>query len=174
MEVNLGRRKVNYRGKKEYTEKHLENGRNLRKSNAYPIKCEVKLNRVWKDSKHNIETTRRNRKKKEQEGTLPCSISIEPSHYNKRWQTYPAIIPAGGITKKGYVKEVWIEVRGYSEPIVIGNQSYEVEVIDPIAHNTEQWIQGFKVGIDVFLLPSLKIVVKYYHEKKGIQSLLTQ
>ena len=162
MAVNLGRRKVNYRGKKEYIEKHLENGRNLRKSNAYPIKCEVKLNRVWKDSKHNIETTRRNRQRMEQEGTLPPSISIEPSHYNEHWQTYPAIIPAGGITKTGYVKEVWIEC--YFKSIEIDNQSYEI--IDPYAHSTEQWIQGFRVGIDVFLLPSLKIIVKYYRESE--------
>ena len=34
MEVNLGSRKISYRGKKEYTEKYLENGRNLKK-----IKC---------------------------------------------------------------------------------------------------------------------------------------
>ena len=166
MEVNLGRRKTGYSGKREYIEKHLENGRNLRKSNAYPIKCEVKIKRVWKDSKHNIETTRRNRQRMEQEGTLPTSISVEPSPYNDHWTPYPAIIPAGGITRKGYVKEAWIQVRGYSESIEIDSQSYEVEVIDPIAHNTEQWIQGFSVGIDVFLLPSPKIVVKYYHEKK--------
>ena len=162
MEVNLGRRKTNYRGKKESIEKHLENGRNLRKSNTDPIKCEVKLNRVWKDSKHNIETTRRNLQRMEQEGTLPTSISTEPSLYNEHCQTYPAIIPAGGITKKGYVKEAWIQVIGYSKSIEIDSQFYAVEVIDPIAHNTEQWIQGFRVGMDIFLLPSLKIVVKYY------------
>ena len=166
MEVNLGRRKTGYQGKREYIEKHLENGRSLRKSNDYPLKCEVKLNRVWKNSKHNIETTRRNRQRMEQEGTLPSSISTEPSHYNEHWQTYPAIIPAGGITRKGYVKEVWVEVRGYSKSIQIGSQSHEVEVIDPVAHNTEKWIQGFRVGIDVFLLPSPKIVVKYYRESE--------
>ena len=166
MEVNLGRRRTGYSGKREYIEKHLENGRNLRKSNDYPIKCEIKLNRVWKDSKHNIETTRRNRQRMEQEGTLPSTIPVEPSPYNNHWQTYPAIIPAGGITRKGYVKEVWVEVRGYSKSIQIGSQSHKVEVIDPIAHNTEQWIQGFRVGIDVFLLPSLKIVVKYYRESE--------
>lgn len=153
MEVNLGRRKTGYRGKREYIEKLLENGRSLRKSNAYPIKCEVKLNRVWKDSKYNIETTRRNLRKMEKEGTLPPSVSIEPSPYNKHWKTYPAIIPTGGITKAGYVKEAWIQVRGYSELIEIGSQSHEVEVIDPIAHNTEQWIQGFRVEIDVFCYP---------------------
>ena len=165
MEVNLGRRRISYRGKKEYEEKHLENGRNLRKSNVYPIKCEVKLNRVWKASKHNIETTRRNLQRMEKEGTLPPSVSTEPSPYNEHWQTYPAIIPTDGITKAGYVKEAWIQVIGYSESIEIGNQTYEVEVIDPYAHDTEEWIQGFRVEIGVFLLPSPKIVVKYYREK---------
>ena len=163
-QVNLGRRKVIHGSTKEsvFLEKHLENGRKLRKSNAYPINCMAKLNRVWKDSKHNIETTRRNRQRMEQEGTLPPSIPIEPSHYNEHWQTYPAIIPIGGITSKGYVKEVWIE--DYPESVTIDNQSYEI--INPYAHNTEQWVQGFKVGIDVFLLPSPKIAVKYYHQKK--------
>ena len=166
MEVNLGRRKISrYREKKEYTEKHLESGQNLRKSNAYPIKCEVKLNRVWKASKHNIETTRRNLQRREKEGTLPPSVSTEPSLYNEHWQTYPAIIPAGGITKAGYVKEAWIQVTGYPESIEIGNQTYEVEVINPYAHDTEGWIQGFRVERGVFLLPSSKIVVKYYREK---------
>lgn len=163
-QVNLGHRKVIHGTAKEsvYLEKHLENGRNLRKSNTSPIKCEVKLNRVWKASKDYIERTRRNLKRKEQEGTLPPHISVEPSLCNELPQTYPAIIPAGGITSKGYVKEVWIE--DYPESVTIDNQSYEI--INPYAHNTEQWIQGFKVEIDVFLLPSPKIVVKYYHEKK--------
>ena len=163
-QVNLGHRKVIHGTTKESVslQKHLENGRNLRKSNASPIKCDMELKRVWKDSKHNIETTRRNRQRMEQEGTLPPWIPVEPSHYNNLPQTHPAIIPAGGITRAGYVKEVWIE--DYPESTTIDNQSYEI--INPYAHNTEQWIQGFKVGIDVFLLPSPKIVVKYYHEKK--------
>ena len=163
-QVNLGHRKVTYGTIKQsvFLQKHLENGRNLRKSNTSPIKCEVKLNRVWKASKDYIEKTRCNLKRKEQEGTLPNYISVEPSPYNEHWQTYSAIIPAGGITKTGYVKEVWIE--DYPESITIDNQSYEI--INPYAHNTEQWIQGFKVKNDGFLLPSPKIVVKYYHEKK--------
>ena len=163
MEVNLGRRKISDRRKKEYKEKHLKSGQNLRELNAYPIKCEVKLNRVWKDSKHNIETTRHNRRRMAQEGTLPPSVPIEPSLYNEHWRLYPAIIPDGGITRAGYVKEVWIE--DYRELITINNQSYEI--IPAYAHNTEQWIQGFKVGIDVFLLPSPIIVVKYYHKRKS-------
>ena len=164
-QVNLGHRKVINGTIKESVslEEHLENGRKLRKSNAYPIKCEVKLNRVWKSSKQYIETTRCNLQRMDKEGTLPPSISIEPSHYNERWQTYPAIIPAGGITKKGYVKEAWIEITRYPETIEIDNQSYEV--IDPYAHDTEEWIQGFKVGTEVTLLPSPKIVVKYYRER---------
>lgn len=157
-EVNLGRRQVIHETNNEFVEEQLENGCNLRKSNAYPIKCRVKLNSVWKDSKHNIETTQRNRERMAQEGTLPPSVPIEPSHYNSHWNPYSAIILSGGISKKGYVKEVWIE--GFTELIEIDNQFYKV--MDPYVHDTGKWIQGFRVGTDVLLLPSPKIVVKYY------------
>lgn len=164
-EVNLGHRKIGSELTNEYLEKLLENGRNLRKSNAYPIKCEVKLNRIWKDSKHNIETTRQRREQRAQKGTLPPSVPIEPSHYIHHWNPYPAIIPDGGITKQGYVREVWIQSH-ISKSVEIDNQSYDL--IDPYVHDTEQWIQGFILDSDglVKLLPSQRIVVKYFHRSK--------
>ena len=119
-QVRLGHRKVIYGDNNETLEKHLAVGRNLRKSDAYPIKCRVKLNRVWKDSKENIEATRRNRERMEREGTLPPSVPIEPSHYISHWTPFRAIIPDGGITKDGYVIEAWID--SYSESIEIDNQ----------------------------------------------------
>ena len=163
--VNLGHRKIGSELTNEHLEELLENGRNLRKSNAYPIKCEVKLNRVWKDSKHNIETIRQRREKEEQEGTLPPSVPIEPSRYIKHWTPYPAIIPDGGITKQGYVREVWIQSYA-SKSVEIDNQSYDI--IDPYVHDTEQWIQGFILGPNglVKLLPSQRIIVKYFHRSE--------
>ena len=81
--------------------------------------------------------------------------------YHRRWEPYYAIIPHGGISEKGYVKEAWIE---YSiiKSIKINGESYDV--IDPYVHDTEQWIQGFMLGDNdlINLLPSPKIVVKYY------------
>ena len=44
--------------------------------------------------------------------------------------------------------------------IEIDNQHYGL--IDPYAHNIEQWIQGFELDNVIQLLPSPKIVVKYY------------
>ena len=160
-QVNLGRRRVTYGDNNETLEKHLEVARNLRKSNAYPIKCRVQLNRVWKMSKEQIETINRNRKRSQQEGTLPPSVPVELMNpYQSHWDPYPAIIPSGGISKEGYVQEVWI--KSYSESIEIDSQSYQVT--DPYAHDSEQWIQGFELANNVFLLPHSKIVVKYYHE----------
>ena len=161
-EVNLGLRKTNYRDNNETLEKHLAVGRNLRKSNTYPIKCRVILNRVWKMSKEQIETINRNRKKMKQEGTLPPSVPVkEWDPYQSHWDPYPAIIPRDGITKEGYVKEVWI--KSYGDSIEIDNQSYTIT--DPYAHDSEKWIQGFMLESDVFLLPHSKIVVKYYHKE---------
>ena len=161
-QVNLGLRKVTYGDNNETLEKGLAFGRNLRKSNAYPIKCRVILNRVWKMSKEQIETINRNRKKMQQEGTLPPSVPVEVmTPYQSHWDPYPAIIPDGGISKDGYVKEVWIE--SYAESTEIDNQPYKVT--DPYAHDSEQWIQGFELANDVFLLPHSKIVVKYYHKE---------
>ena len=160
-EVNLGLRKTNYRDNNETLEKNLKVGRNLRKSNDYPIKCRVILNRVWKMSKEQIETINRNRKKWQQEGTLPPSVPVkEWDPYQSHRDFFSARIPRDGITKDGYVKEVWI--KSYSKSIEIDNQSYTVT--DPYAHDSEQWIQGFELADNVFLLPHSKIVVKYYHK----------
>ena len=164
-EVNLGHRKVSSEINNEHLEELLENGRNLRKSNNYPINCRVQLNRVWRMSNEQIETINRNRKRYAQEGTLPPKVPLEVSDpYHRHWDPYFAMIPNGGISKRGYVKEVWIEY--YIDSIKIGNQSYDV--IDPYVHDTEQWIQGFMLDATdlIKLLPSPKIVVRYFRKSE--------
>lgn len=161
-EVSLGHRNVTREIDNEHLEKMLEQGRHLRNSKE-PIKCRVKLNRVWRASKEYIETTNRNRKESAEKGTLPPEVPLEVvDPYHRHWMPYFAIIPIGGITKRGYVKEVWIECQ--PKLIEIDNQSYELT--DPFVHDTEQWIQGFMLSADdiPMLLPSPKIVVKYYRE----------
>ena len=165
-QVSLGHRKIGSELTNEHLEELLENGRNLRKSNAYPIECRVMLNHVWKMSKKQIETINRNRKRIQHEGTLPPSVPVEVINpYQSHPDFYSAIIPHDGITRAGYVKEIWIQSHT-SELVEIGNQSYNI--IDPYAHDTEQWIQGFILYPDnlVKLLPSQKIVVKYFHRSE--------
>ena len=147
-EVNMGHRKIDSELSNEYSEKKLENGRNLRKSKAYPIKCRLQLNRTWKMSEAQCETIRRNT------GSFPMFP------YQEHWQPYSAIIPTNGITRKGYVKEVWVE-EAFTKSIEIDNRHYDL--IEPYIHNTEQWIQGFMLDPSdlIQLLPSPKIVVKY-------------
>ncbi len=129
--VGLGRRGICYELSNEHLERCLENGCNLRKSNAYPIKCRV---------------------------TLLSGEGRTDLHPHRDFEF--AIIRAGGITKEGYVKEAWI--RCYSELIEIDNRSYEV--IDPHVHSKLIW--SFKVKQhQMILLPSQRIVVKYYKEK---------
>ena len=84
---------------------------------------------------------------------------------------YYAIIPHGGITKTGYVKEAWIEYSIINS-IEINGEPYDV--IDPYVHDTEQWIQGFMLGDNdlIDLLPGPKIVVKYYQPTTNEQTLL--
>ena len=162
-EVSLGRRSVSNDINNEHLEKLLEYGRNLRKSKACPIKCRVMLYCTRKMSKHEIETINRNRKRMQQEGQLPSSVPVEEvSSYVSNWDPYSGIIPSGGITKEGYVKEVWIQC--YPESIQIGNQSYQV--IDPYVHDTKHRIRGFMLEPNnlIQLLPSAKIVVKYFRE----------
>ena len=158
-QVSLGHRKVSTEFSNDHLEKLLENGRNLRKSDT-PIQCRVKLNSVWRNSNEYLERTRRNREQSLQEGTLPRSVPVEPSLYTQNWSPYPAIIPADGITREGYVKEAWIE--SYTKSVEIGDQSYDI--IDTGVHETGRWIQGFMLGSDnwISLLPSSKIIVKYY------------
>ncbi len=87
----------------------LEAGRNLRKSKV-PIECRVRLNRVWKTPKVAIENTEQNKQRYVEEGTLPPEIPVKvTSPYSQHWQEYNAIIPVGGITDTGYVKDVLVE-----------------------------------------------------------------
>ena len=168
-EVSLGHRKVSPGLNDEHSEELLEKGRNLRKSNAYPIECQVKLNHVWRMSKEQIETINRNRKRTYQEGKLPPSVPLEElSPYHSHWMPYYAIIPHGGISEKGYVKEAWIEYST-DDSIEINGECYDV--IDPYVHDTQQWIQGFMLEANswIDLLPSPKIVVKYFNRTTDSQ-----
>ena len=153
-EVNMGHRKIDAELSNEYLEEKLENGRNLRKSKDFPIKCRLMLNRVWRRSETQCETIRRNT------GSLP----MYP--YQEHWQPYSAIIPIDGITRKGYVKEVWVE-EAFTKSIQINNRPYDL--IEPYIHNTAQWIQGFMLDPSdlIQLLPSPRIVVKYYRDPKS-------
>ena len=147
-QVNMGHRKIDSELSNKHLEKLLKNGSNLRKSKTFPIKCRLVLNRVWKMSEAQCETIHRNT------GSLP----IYP--YQEHWYPHFAIIPTDGITRTGYVKEVWVEAR--IKPIEVDNQHYDL--IDPYVHDSEQWIQGFMLDPtdSIQLLPSPKIVVKYY------------
>ena len=147
-EVNMGHRTIDSELSNEYLEEKLENGRNLRKSKVYPIKCRLQLNYTWKMSEAQCETIRRNT------GSLP----IHP--YQQNWYPHFAIIPTDGITRTGYVKEVWVEAC--IKPIEVDNQHYDL--IEPYIHDAAQWIQGFMLDSSdlIQLLPSPKIVVKYY------------
>ena len=89
------------------------------------------------------------------------------SSYQRHWHPHYAIIPTDGITRRGYVKEVWVEA--FTKSIEIDNQHYDL--IDPYLsaiHDTEQWIEGFELDnvIQHALLPSPKIVVKYYRHSR--------
>ena len=149
-EVNMGHRKIGDELSNEHLEKLLEKGRNLRKSKDLPITCRMILNRVWRMSETQCETIRRNT------GSLP----IYP--YQEHWYPHFAIIPTDGITRRGYVKEVWVEA--YIKSIEVDNQHYDL--IDPYVHDTEQWIRGFELDNVIQLLPSPKIVVKYYRPSR--------
>lgn len=128
-------------------EKFLENGRNIRKSNTDPMECTVQLKRVWRMSKENIETSRDNREK--MGDALPEGVPKEVLYpYHSHPDFYSAIIPTDGISKEGYVKEVWIEV--FVESVRIDNQYYTL--IDPFIHDTERWIQGFKLNSGEWLV----------------------
>lgn len=161
-QVNLGHRKVAFEPSEERIERILEDGRNLRKSKTYPMRCTVQLNRVSRISKEDIEIIRINREKTGD--SLPEGVPKEIQYpYRNDRDFYSAIIPTDGISKEGYVKEVWIEV--FIKSVEIDNQCYDL--IDPFVHNTEQWIQGFEMNSGVWLLPSPKIVVKYLQTTEG-------
>ena len=153
-QVNMGHRKIDADLSNKHLENLLENGRDLRKSKVFPIKCRLKLNRVWRMSNGQCETIQRNRN--------TDSLPIYP--YQEHWYPHFAIIPTDGITRRGYVKEVWVEASVKS--IEVDDQQYDL--IDPHVHDMEQWIEGFMLDSTdlVQLLPSPKIVVKYYYPSR--------
>lgn len=159
-EVNLGRRRMR-EGNNENLKRLLEYGQDLRKSKDYPINCEIILNRVWKRSKKQIETIQLNLNKMVKEGKIDeYTASLPIDRYQNHWKLYPAIIPTDGISREGYVIEVW--VNAITKSVEIDNQPYVL--IDPFVHDSEQWIKGFTLDSTnlICLLPSREIVVKYY------------
>lgn len=162
-EVSLGWRKKK-EGNNQRLKHFLENGRNLRKSKALPKNCEIVLNRVWKMSNKQIETIQLNLNKMAQEGKIDeYEASLPIARDQELWKPYPAIIPADGISRGGYVKEVW--VNAITETVEIDNQHFTI--IDPFVHDSEQWIQGFTLDATnlIHLLPSREIEVKYYRSQ---------
>ena len=130
--VGLGRRAISTELSNQHLEECLENGRNLRKSNAYPIKCRVTL--LDGEGRRDLHPYR----------------SVEFAR-----------IPTGGITKEGYVKEAWIQCYG---ELIEDSPSYEV--IDPHVHEKIIWDFVLEEQHKT-LLPSPKIVVKYFKEKEA-------
>ena len=161
-QVNLGRRRRIY-DCNESLNRQLEYGRDLRKSKDFPIYCEIILNRERKKSKNQIEQEQQKLKKQAQKGKIDEYTASIPVHrYEQLPSSYPAIIPTDGITRKGYVKEVWVSADTRTRSVEIGNQHYTL--IDPFVHNLEQWIMGFILDNTnlIGLLPSREIVVRYY------------
>lgn len=96
------------------------------------------------------------RKFKKCEACLKCRLRLTDSN---DYQLH-AMIPPDGISKKGYVNEVWVEY--VTKSIEINNQDYELMI--PEVHHSGRWIQEFRLDSDGSkLLPNPnKIVVKYY------------
>ena len=86
---------------------------------------------------------------------LKCRLRLTDSN---DYQLH-AMIPPDGISKKGYVGEVWVEY--VTKSIEINNQDYELMI--PEAHHSGRWIQELRLDSDGSkLLPNPdKIVVKY-------------
>ena len=66
---------------------------------------------------------------------LKCRLRLADSNH---YQLH-AMIPPDGISKKGYVTEVWVESA--TEPVEIDNQRYDL--MTPRAHDTKQRVQEF-------------------------------
>ena len=115
-------------------------------------------------SKKQIETIQLNLNKKAQEGKIDeYEASLPIDRDQEHWKFYPAIIPADGINRDGYVKEVW--VKAITKTVEIDNQHFTI--MDPFVHDSEQWIQGFILDATnlIHLLPSREIEVKYYRSR---------
>ncbi len=116
-EVNLYTREFNYIYESDspperfqYFQKCLEYGVNLLNKGELPIICSIKCDHV-------------------------SALSSERGH----WMTYSVVIPENGISKKGYVKNIWIAQRHEK----VEYDSKEHIFIDPFLHNSNSWIHGF-------------------------------
>ena len=81
-----------------------------------------------------------------------------------------AMIPPDGISKKGYVKEVWVEY--VPESVKVNNKLYDL--IIPEAHNTKQRIQEFVLDSDdlIKLLPDPDEIQEFVLDSDDLIKLL--
>ena len=81
-----------------------------------------------------------------------------------------AMIPPDGISKKGYVKEVWVEY--VTESVKVNNKPYDL--IIPEAHNTKQRIQEFVLDSDdlIKLLPDPDEIQEFVLDSDDLIKLL--
>ena len=122
------------------------------------------------------------RKLRKYKAYLQCRLRLTDSDYCQ----LHAMIPPDGISKKGYVKEAWIEY--VTESVEIDNHSYDI--MTPEAHDTKQRIQEFILDSNnlikllsnpdkiqeftldfnnlIKLVPNPdKIQIKYFQDQKG-------
>ena len=81
-----------------------------------------------------------------------------------------AMIPPDGISKSGYVKEVWVEY--VTESVEIDNQPYDL--MTPEAHDTKQRIQEFMLDSDnvIKLLPDPNKIQEFTLDSDNVMKLL--
>ena len=99
------------------------------------------------DKEHLKPLLKNGRKLRKYKDCLKCRLRLTDSDHCQ----LHVMIPPGGISERGYVKEVWI---GYvTESVKINNQSYDL--MTPKAHDAKQRIQEFVLDSDdlIKLLP---------------------
>ena len=106
------------------------------------------------------------RKLRKYKAYLQCRFRLTNSdHYQLH-----AMIPPDGISKKGYVKEVWVEY--VTESVEIDNQPYDI--MTPEAHDTKQRIQEFMLDSDnvIKLLPDPNKIQEFTLDSDNVMKLL--
>ena len=102
------------------------------------------------------------RKLRKYKAYLQCRFRLTDSdHYQLH-----AMIPPDGISKKGYVKEVWIKY--VTESVEIDNQPYDL--MTPEVHDTKQRIQEFMLDSDglIKLVPTPNEIQDFTLDSDGL------
>lgn len=136
-EVNLYTREFNYIYESnspetfQHFQKCLENGVNLLNNGDLPIICRMICDYV--------------------SVLFPSEIG--------HWMPHSVVIPENGISKKGYVKKIWIARRHKK----VEYDSKEHIFIEPFLHNSDSWIHGFSTSSNglITLLASKSIKSSY-------------